>query len=64
MATQINLNTGFEQDLIEIKTKHPKDILLLGPCLNQSPMKITVRCLGQDVYKYPDILQVSHLFKF
>lgn len=62
MASQINLNTGFEQDLIELKTKYPKDILLLGPCLNNSPLEVTVRCLGQAVYKYPDVLQVNFCF--
>ncbi|KAL6264521.1 hypothetical protein P5V15_004628 [Pogonomyrmex californicus] len=59
MSSQININTAFEQDLMEIKTTYPKDILVLGPCLHFNPMNNTIRCLGEDIYKYPDILQMA-----
>ena len=58
VSSQININTAFEQDLMEIKTTNPKDILVLGPCLHFNPMNNTIRCVGEDIYKYPDILQV------
>lgn len=58
MSSQININSAFEQDLLELKSSFPKEILLLGPCLQYSPMNNTVRCAGKDVYKYPAVLQV------
>ncbi|XP_072762562.1 exostosin-2 isoform X2 [Anoplolepis gracilipes] len=57
MSSQININTAFEQDLMEVKTTYPKDILVLGPCLHFNPMNNTIRCVGESMYKYPDILQ-------
>ncbi|KAH0952729.1 hypothetical protein HN011_009892 [Eciton burchellii] len=57
ISSQININTAFEQDLMEVKTTHSKDILILGPCLHFNPMNNTLRCVGEDIYKYPDILQ-------
>ncbi|XP_012224952.1 exostosin-2 isoform X2 [Linepithema humile] len=57
ISSQININTAFEQDLMELKTTNPKDILVLGPCLHFNPMNNTIRCVGEDIYKYPDILQ-------
>lgn len=57
MSSQININTAFEQDLMEVKTTYPKDILVLGPCLHFNPMNNTIRCVGEGIYKYPDILQ-------
>ncbi|XP_011872758.1 PREDICTED: exostosin-2 isoform X2 [Vollenhovia emeryi] len=59
MSSQININTAFEQDLIEIKTTYPKDILVLGPCLHFNPMNNTIRCVGEDIYTYPDSLQTA-----
>ncbi|KAL2712257.1 exostosin-2 [Vespula squamosa] len=59
MSSQININSAFEQDLIELKSSFPKEILLLGPCLQYSPMNNTVRCAGKDVYKYPAVLQTA-----
>ncbi|XP_043256356.1 exostosin-2 [Colletes gigas] len=59
ISSQININSAFEQDLMEIKSTSPKDILILGPCLHYNSMNITVRCAGEDVYKYPNILQTS-----
>ncbi|XP_011135760.1 exostosin-2 isoform X2 [Harpegnathos saltator] len=56
ISSQININTAFEQDLLEVKTTYPKDILVLGPCLQYNPMNNTIRCIGEDLYKYPDIL--------
>ena len=58
MSAQININSAFEQDLLEIKATHPKDILILGPCLHHNPMNNTIRCVEDSVYKYPEILQV------
>jgi hypothetical protein len=58
ISSQININTAFEQDLMEVKTTHSKDILILGPCLHFNPMNNTLRCVGEDIYKYPNILQV------
>lgn len=63
MSSQININSAFEQDLIELKSSFPKEILLLGPCLQYSPMNNTVRCIGKDVYKYPAVLQVCNTLK-
>lgn len=37
---------------------YPKDILVLEPCLQHNLMNNTIRCIGKDIYKYPDILQV------
>ncbi|KAG5322625.1 EXT2 protein, partial [Pseudoatta argentina] len=59
MSSQININNAFEQDLMEIKTTYPKNILVLGPCLHFNPMNNTIRCVGEDIYKYPDSLQTS-----
>lgn len=61
MSSQININTAFEQDLMEVKSTYPKDILILGPCLHFNPMNNTIRCVGKGLYKYPDILQVIYL---
>lgn len=61
MSSQININTAFEQDLMEVKSTYPKDILILGPCLHFNPMNNTIRCVGKGIYKYPDILQVIYL---
>ncbi|XP_020283941.1 exostosin-2 isoform X2 [Pseudomyrmex gracilis] len=57
ISSQININTAFEQDLIELKTTYPKDLLMLGPCLHFNPMNNTIRCVEDNIYKYPDILQ-------
>ncbi|XP_076166476.1 exostosin glycosyltransferase sotv [Ptiloglossa arizonensis] len=59
ISSQININSAFEQDLVEIKSISPKDILILGPCLHYNSMNTTVRCAGEDVYKYPNILQTA-----
>ncbi|XP_066600643.1 exostosin-2 [Prorops nasuta] len=59
IASQINTNSIFEQDLLQIKTLNQKDILILGPCLHYNIMNDTIRCMGEDVYKYPDILQTA-----
>lgn len=59
MSSQINFNSAFEQDLMEVKTISPKDILVLGPCLHYNPMNNTIRCVREDVYKYPDVLQTA-----
>ncbi|KAI4504281.1 hypothetical protein M0802_000752 [Mischocyttarus mexicanus] len=59
MSSQININSIFEQDLIELKSSFPKEILLLGPCLQYNPVNHTVRCSGEDVYKYPTVLQTA-----
>ncbi|KYN07271.1 Exostosin-2 [Cyphomyrmex costatus] len=59
ISSQININNAFEQDLMEIKTTYPKDILVLGPCLHFNPMNNTIRCIGEDIYKYPDTLQTG-----
>ncbi|XP_051164279.1 exostosin-2 [Leptopilina boulardi] len=59
-AAQININSAFEQDLLEIKAAHPKEILILGPCLHHNPMNNSIRCVEEHVYKYPDILQMSN----
>ncbi|XP_029671569.1 exostosin-2 isoform X3 [Formica exsecta] len=57
ISSQININTAFEQDLMEVKTTYPKDILVLGPCLHFNPMNNTIRCVRKGIYKYPDVLQ-------
>ncbi|XP_011163713.1 exostosin-2 isoform X1 [Solenopsis invicta] len=59
MSSQININSAFEQDLMEMKMTYPKDILVLGPCLHFNPMNNTIRCIGKDIYKYPDSLQTA-----
>lgn len=61
ISSQININTAFEQDLMEVKTTYPKDILVLGPCLQYNPINNTIRCTGEDIYKYPDILHVKNM---
>ena len=58
MSVQININSAFEQDLLEVKTTNPKDILILHPCLHHNPMNSSIRCVEDNVYKYPEILQV------
>lgn len=58
ISSQMNINTAFEQELMEVKTAYPKETLILGPCLHFNPMNNTIRCIGKDIYKYPDILQV------
>lgn len=58
MSSQININNAFEQDLVEVKMTYPKDILVLKPCLHHNPINNTIRCVGQEIYKYPEILQV------
>lgn len=57
ISSQMNINTAFEQELMEVKTAYPKETLILGPCLHFNPMNNTIRCIGKDIYKYPDILQ-------
>ncbi|XP_076667121.1 exostosin glycosyltransferase sotv [Andrena cerasifolii] len=59
ISSQININSAFEQDLLEVKSMSPKDILILGPCLHYNSMNTTVRCAGEDVYKYPNVLQTA-----
>ncbi|XP_011301425.1 exostosin-2 [Fopius arisanus] len=59
MASQMNINLAFEQDLMEIAAGN-KELLILGACLHHNPMSSSIRCLGEKVYKYPDILQTSN----
>ncbi|XP_076544829.1 exostosin glycosyltransferase sotv isoform X1 [Osmia lignaria lignaria] len=59
ISSQININSAFEQDLIEVKSLSPKEILILSPCLQYSSMNSTIRCAETDVYKYPDVLQTA-----
>ncbi|XP_076235324.1 exostosin glycosyltransferase sotv [Calliopsis andreniformis] len=59
ISSQININSAFEQDLLEIKSISPKDILILGPCLHYNSMNTTIRCAGEEVYKYPNVLQTA-----
>lgn len=61
ISSQININSAFEQDLLEIKSMSPKDILILGPCLHYNSMNTTIRCAGEEVYKYPNVLQVCRI---
>lgn len=64
ISSQININTAFEQDLMEVKTTYPKDILVLDPCLHFNPMNNTIRCVREDIYKYPDVLQVIYIYNY
>ncbi|XP_043269828.1 exostosin-2 [Venturia canescens] len=57
VLSQININEAFEHDFIELQATHPNDVLLVGPCLQYNPMNNSIRCSGQNVYKYTDILQ-------
>lgn len=59
MSTQININSAFEQDLMELKSSFPREILVLGPCLQYNPINNTARCTGKDVYDYPAVLQTA-----
>ncbi|CAK9807463.1 Ext2 [Anthophora plagiata] len=59
ISSQININSAFEQDLLEVKSMSPKDILILGTCLHYTSMNSTIRCAGDDVYKYPNVLQTA-----
>ncbi|XP_015584930.1 exostosin-2 [Cephus cinctus] len=59
LSSQININSAFEQDLMELKTTFPNDIMVFGSCLHHNPMNNTIRCVGEDVYKYPDVLQTA-----
>ncbi|CAK9822085.1 Ext2 [Anthophora retusa] len=59
ISSQININSAFEQDLLEVKSMSPKDILMLGTCLHYTSMNSTIRCAGEDVYKYPNVLQTA-----
>ncbi|XP_063984975.1 exostosin-2 [Diachasmimorpha longicaudata] len=59
VSSQMNINAAFEQDLMEIAAIN-KDLLILGACLHHNPMTAAIRCLGEKVYKYPDILQTSN----
>lgn len=57
----MNINSAFEQDLLEVKSMSPKDILILGTCLHYSSMNSAIRCTGEEVYKYPNVLQVCKI---
>lgn len=59
ISSQMNINVAFEQDLAEIGVANPKDLFILGPCLHHNPISNTIRCMGEKIYKYPDILQSS-----
>lgn len=61
ISSQMNINSAFEQDLLEVKSLSPKDILILGTCLHYSSMNSAIRCAGEDVYKYPNVLQVCKI---
>lgn len=57
----MNINSASEQDLLEIKSISPKDIFILGTCFHYNSMNNTIRCAGEDVYKYPNVLQVCNI---
>ncbi|KZC05878.1 Exostosin-2 [Dufourea novaeangliae] len=59
ISSQININSAFQQDLVEVKSMAPKEILILGPCLHHNSMNATIRCAGEYVYKYPNVLQTA-----
>ncbi|XP_076750112.1 exostosin glycosyltransferase sotv [Xylocopa sonorina] len=59
ISSQMNINSAFEQDLLEVKSRSPKDILILGTCPHYSSMNSTIRCIGEDIYKYPNVLQTA-----
>lgn len=59
VSAQINLNSAVEQDLIQVRSAFPKNLLILCPCLHHNPVNSSFRCIEQNVYKYPDVLQVS-----
>lgn len=59
--SHMNINEAFYQPIIEISSAYPKDVLVLGPCLHHNPMISSIRCSGQQIFRYPDILQT---FKF
>lgn len=59
ISSQININSAFEQDLIELKTTYPNELMVLSPCLHHNPMNSSIRCVSEDVYKYPDVLQTA-----
>ncbi|KAF3422411.1 hypothetical protein E2986_02534 [Frieseomelitta varia] len=59
ISSQMNINSAFEQDLLEVKSMSPKDILILGTCLHYSSMNSAIRCAGEEVYKYPNVLQTA-----
>ncbi|XP_012254638.2 exostosin-2 [Athalia rosae] len=59
ISSQININSAFEQDLIEVKTNYPNELMILGPCLHHNPMNSSIRCMGEDVYKYPEVLETA-----
>lgn len=57
----MNINSAFEQDLLEVKSMSPMDILILGTCLHYNSMNSAIRCSGEDFYKYPNVLQVRKI---
>ncbi|KAK0166479.1 hypothetical protein PV328_004899 [Microctonus aethiopoides] len=59
VSAQININTAFEQDLIDIQAASPKDILILRSCSNHKSMTNSIRCVDEKMLKYPDILRSS-----
>lgn len=59
ISSQMNINSASEQDLLEIKSISPKDIFILGTCFHYNSMNNTIRCAGEDVYKYPNVLQTA-----
>ncbi|XP_017788520.1 PREDICTED: exostosin-2, partial [Habropoda laboriosa] len=59
ISSQMNINSAFEQDLLEVKSMSSKDILILGTCLHYTSMNSTIRCAGEDVYKYPNVLETA-----
>ncbi|XP_046616513.1 exostosin-2 [Neodiprion virginianus] len=59
ISSQININSAFQQDLIEVKITFPNDLMVLGPCYHHNPMNSSIRCAGEDVYNYPDVLETG-----
>ncbi|XP_012279069.1 exostosin-2 [Orussus abietinus] len=56
ISSQINTKSTFEHDLFELQTLFPNEIAVLCPCLHHNPINYSIRCIGEDVYKYPDVL--------
>lgn len=50
ISSHVNINQGFQQDIIEISSELPESVLMLGPCLHHNPMSNSIRCQGEKVF--------------
>ena len=62
VSSQLGLHKEYRAVLQELQHNYPSSFLLLDTCPGeQKPWNYTRRCHGNTEYKYPEILQVSHM---